>query len=93
MAYSFDLNIQNKLGKPKESECFNFGNKKSENCQPEESDTADYLYLLSPDCHDSCCLFWIRYHFYASLPNTKTLMIGGFLEGGKQPEKRLTQSD
>lgn len=61
----------------KDSQCFNLSNKKPENGQAEGEDTGDCLF--SPSCHDFCCLVWIMYQFYASLPNIsrpKTLMVG-----------------
>ncbi|KAF1447952.1 InaD-like protein, partial [Pygoscelis papua] len=63
------------IGNQKDSQCFNLSNKKPENGQSEGEDTGDCLF--SPSCHDFCCLVWIIYRFYASLPNIsrpKTLM-------------------
>lgn len=69
------------IGKQKDSQCFNLSNKKLENGQNEGADTTDHVFF--PGCHDFCCLVWIVYQFYASLPNIsilKTLMVGGSLE-------------
>lgn len=74
-------------GSQKGSQCFNLSNKKPENGQTEGADTADHLF--SPSCHNFCCLVWIAYQFYASLPHIdrhETLMVGVSLE--KNPKLR-----